>query len=1258
MVFHLRGRVASLSRFCLFDTSLIGATAIGAILFLGLTTCTRGSLAQERPTSKVSVEVRDSVRESGEARVVIGLQQTPLLKGDELGTDSANRRVEALQEKALASISSSELQILYRYDSIPALVGEVTSESALQEISASSQVRSVDADAKINVDLDSSVDVIEADQWHRRDVKGGGSAVAVLDTGIDTDHPDLSDDLIDQACFLVSESCPGGDVAEDDNGHGTEVAGIISSSGNEAPRGVAPDAEIIALKVLNSEGSGFLSNAVAALDYLINNPSLDAEVISMSFSTQERETPCDNSSSATESMASALSSLRSDGVIAFGASGNNGTLSDMGAPACVSNVVSIGATNSSDGLAFFSNTDPNLDLVAPGRNIETSGLAGSTSSFTGTSASAPHAAGCAALLRDTGKYDSSDSIETALEISPTEVEDALGRQFPRLNCFINAPDDGPPSAVSGVTVRSSEPENVTFEWDGIGLNEIAKYHVYRDTEPISDPSQAPYDTVSAGTVAYTDSGATEGRAYYYRVETVDVWGNKSNLSPYVAVDFAPPPAVENLSTGETEPRDVEIRWEETPSPDVERYRIYRDTSQFSATSTDILLDSLTAGDPRYRDTTASKGGIYYYRVTTVDTAGNESNLSTGRARVDVDPPTPVTNLSTGATEPGNVQIRWEEAPARDAERYRVYRDTSRFSTARTNILLESLPAQKTQYRDTSAAGKVYHYRVATVDTAGNSGDLSTSTLVDLEPPGAVRSLSVGDERPGNTSLSWKSPEAEDLSKHLVYRDREPISLSENVPFDTLVAGSTEYRDTTTVEGLTFYYQVTAVDTAANEGTSKSEVSVFLYPEEVQADATVSFDEGGANSDDYRLIALPGNIDRTLSTTTEGEPGTDWQAFWDDGTEANFFQKYDGTDRFDFKPGHGIWLTHVDGWEVEETLPTVQLQGDSAASFGLHGGWNIVSNPLDKGISWDRVAAVNGDSLRGLWRFRGSFVRADTFRSAKTGEAFYFLNDAGLDSLSVPYPGAPVPKGEKRSREKESLLTVVAQPANANFPQSAVKVGFSEEASEGLGQLDQPAPPGRFSTISLRLEVPGGDSRGHVAMTERRPLHPEKDGGQTFQLQLQTETEDPIQITASGLDEVNGSEVKLLHPALGRSYDLTSEEPITLERADSTSLKLAVGSMSYVSNQAEKIVPDKLTLTTYPNPLRQQATVEYALPEVRDVRLEVYDVLGRRVAVLEDGRRKAGRHVLKLDADRLSSGVYFSRLRAGGQTRTQKITVVR
>jgi len=223
----------------------------------------------------------------------------------------------------------------------------------------------------------------------------------------------------------------------------------------------------------------------------------------------------------------------------------------------------------------------------------------------------------------------------------------------------------------------------------------------------------------------------------------------------------------------------------------------------------------------------------------------------------------------------------------------------------------------------------------------------------------------------------------------------------------------------------------------------------------------------------------------------------------------------------------------------------------------------------------------------------------------------------------------------------------------------VRIEFAEDAKQGLGKGDVIAPPNRFSTVSLRLEAPEGVAdRKRLLAAERRPLRAETGGGTTFDLRLRANTEGPIRLSASGLDAVENRKVALLNSSTGQSYDLRAREAVTLQRVDSTSLQLAVGDASFIKDKRQSVVPDKVTLTSYPNPFRRQATVEYTLPEENDVRLTVYDILGRRVAVLEDGSKQAGRHRVTLRSDGLASGVYFGRLEVGEQTVTQKITVLR
>lgn len=430
-------------------------------------------VGQDRPQQKLGPGVEESIASGENPRVVVALEEPFSSQKKDVNTETLNQKVQNLQAQVLSKVSSSGFQVIQRYKSVPAFVGIAASETALNRLAEHSKVRRIDLETGGGGSLDTSVEIIDADQWHDDGVRGGEATVAVLDSGVDTDHEDLTSDLAHEACFLNFNGegqCPDGTdqqfgdgAAEDDHGHGTSVTGILTSDGVHAPEGVAPDAEIVAIKVLNSENrfSSF-SEITAALDYIINNPELGIQVINMSLGTDAQfVSECDNSTSWNMAGASAINTLRSQGTIALASSMNKGSATEMASPACLSGVVSVGATDDGDNVTDFTNSNQYLDLVAPGQGIQTSGRGNEVSFFGGTSAAAPHAAGCAALLLDSEINPTVADLESSLTASPTHVTDPKnGLAFPRLNCF----------AVASDTRTVDESERVAFENAGISLD--------------------------------------------------------------------------------------------------------------------------------------------------------------------------------------------------------------------------------------------------------------------------------------------------------------------------------------------------------------------------------------------------------------------------------------------------------------------------------------------------------------------------------------------------------------------------------------------------------------------------------------------------------------------------------------------------------------------------------------------------------------------------------------------------------------------
>ena len=424
---------------------------------------------------------------------------------------------------------------------------------------------------------------------------------------------------------------------------------------------------------------------------------------------------------------------------------------------------------------------------------------------------------------------------------------------------------------------------------------------------------------------------------------------------------------------------------------------------------------------------------------------------------------------------------------------------------------------------------------------------------------------------------------------------------------------------------------------------------------VSVAASVNRSFGSASGvSDYRLVSLPGKSDRLIGSVIDGEAGSEWQAFRDNGRNSDFLKPYDGSDEFRFENGNGFWLISTQDWTVNDVISTVDFQGD-AATVPLQSGWNIISNPLDKDVSWSTIKTENGVS-NPIWAFNGTFTNVvqdgdGTFDSAKGGEAFYFKNDQGLSSLTIPYPSGSKSAAVTRKNDDGSTLTLSASKAGTEGPSSTVRLGLSAKDKAVA------APPRQFETVSLRIATTDTSvARKGLLMTQQRSL----DGdGETFDLELTSQGGGNIDLTAAHVSAVKAQSVALVHPDAGRVYDLRADKSVTIKSTGKTTdLKILVGTQRYVETKTDDLGPSTLTLTSYPNPMRDQGTVEYELPASSEVQLVVYDLLGRRVATLAQGTKKAGRHAVKLDASRLTSGVYFVRLRAAGQTRTQKIVVVK
>jgi len=239
---------------------------------------------------------------------------------------------------------------------------------------------------------------------------GLGIGVAVIDTGIDLTHADLAANVVaDTNCVNTRKS------GNDDNGHGTHVAGTIAGLNNTINVvGVAPEASLIAVKVLNSQGSGSWSEIICGLDWVTANAATyNIQVVNMSLGgAGSSDDNCGLTNN--ETMHLAVCNTRDAGITIVVAAGNSTVDTATQVPAAYDDaVITVSALADSDGsanglgtstsygandtFASFSNFGSEVDIAAPGVNIYSTWKSGGYSTISGTSMASPHVAAAAAL---------------------------------------------------------------------------------------------------------------------------------------------------------------------------------------------------------------------------------------------------------------------------------------------------------------------------------------------------------------------------------------------------------------------------------------------------------------------------------------------------------------------------------------------------------------------------------------------------------------------------------------------------------------------------------------------------------------------------------------------------------------------------------------------------------------------------------------------------------------------------------------------
>lgn len=1198
-------------------------------------------------------------------------------------------RLDAVASKDGSAVSrASEIRRTYRFALNGAAV--TTSRRTAQEIAALPYVKGVYEDRQVSVVDESSNRVIGADRARAQlGATGAGVTVAIIDSGVDYLHPALGGGfgagfkVIGGYDFIDEDADP-----MDGNGHGTHVAGIVAGDDGASFLGVAPEARLRAYRVLNDAGSGETSGVIAAIEHAVDpdgDPATDdgADVINLSLGGDGH--PDDPAAQAVDNATLA-------GVVCVVAAGNDGRSYAIGSPGVARSAITVGASDNADILAFFSSRGPTSigfenkpDVVAPGVQIMSTVLSGAYDAYSGTSMATPHVAGAVALLLERHPVWSPGIVKSALMTSATKIGGHLWEQGAGRIDIMAA--DGVTAALmpSSLSFGNLDPAqtSASFQRNIVVRNlssteqtwNTAASHALPGLSMQVSPSSVRIAPGSAATVSVTASFQTANLPFPSDINEpyagdIILSGNGKTMrvpfsvtkTPQLILEFDEPPDYVSILSreGGVASSFARATLQSFPLPT----GVYDVMVQYSGQERAyVIVENIevTGRHERAILRSSAKNKISF------DARGKDGQaLSKEYGDFLIErKKTSTTGWYSSSISGWPVSVVW-------------------LSDVSSRFKIESVA-----YHMSVGAGDDYVIPFALPDGVTSSVTLQNdpATLKSVTSsyvvPSSVTELFVVPNRlmvageQLTTSYSWYSEEL--LDHHRL-----------TAPFHrTVYYGPKPYRT------FGFRYQSDMTyDTSVGEPPSQAvdgNMAFMTSLLEIQSDSIKTYPMRDF-SKPIRATTLS-SLEQRLGAGPVGWAGRMWNigsSGWIRFNQLHRLGLFTGSEG-EIIGGNVHWSLRRSGDLLHQATFANGLSTDVLTGY-----------PADR---YDIEVKFDGGYV-GEWP-----VKAEVYLSFDTEgrDQFYDPDPPLLGGFILTSGGENVTALDPT---KESSITAIVQDTyNAGGP-VARAVGAAQVHVRRIGETDWTQLSSERSGDRFAAEWPAESEAGYydlrvtaedlaggrldyrvrpgflvgTADGNRAPSAPSALLPADGMLLTLDSLAGPIRFSwEASIDEdagqnlryefrLWGGELDTAQTTSGTSLDLDLRDVLesgstyawTVEVTDGFA-RVGPGASNSITTTGTRVdaetpaheLPESIALhPNYPNPFNPSTTLSFALPAPAHARLAVYDVLGRRVALLVEEKLAAGLHERSWSADALPSGVYFARLDAGGRVLTRQLVLMK